>query len=88
MPTHQAAFDPIPPDLDLHALVEKTANFSWVDRMSLDEIYEMGIFEFEKLVTVQVIIGGRPLIIGGWEKYLPPWMFGDKWLIENIGKKR
>jgi hypothetical protein len=84
----QAQFDPIPPDLDLSALVEKTPNFDYVIRITSDQIQDLGLGEFEKLVLLHVVKGGRPLVIEGWHKNLPPWLFSPTWLEDNIGKKR
>jgi hypothetical protein len=81
-------FDPVPPDLDLSALVEKTQNFDYVVRISSDQIQELGLPEFEKLVLLHVIVGGKPLVIEGWNKSLPPWLFSPTWLEDNVGKKR
>lgn len=86
--THpQAKFDPIPPDLDLNTLVENTANFDYVSRISVAQIKELGIDEFEKVVLHHVIIGGKPLVVDGWGADLPPWLFSPTWLIENVGTK-
>jgi hypothetical protein len=88
-PIHpQAKFDPIPPDLDLGALVEKTPNFDFVIRISVDQIRDLGLEEFEKLVLLHVVIGGRPLVVEGWQADLPPWLFGASWLRDNVGGKR
>lgn len=84
----QAKFDPIPPDLDLSALVEKTPNFDYVVRIAADQIYELGLEQFEKLVLLHVIVGGKPLVVEGWNKSLPPWLFSQTWLEDNVGKKR
>ncbi|KAI9738513.1 MAG: hypothetical protein M1818_005410 [Claussenomyces sp. TS43310] len=84
----QAKFDPIPPDLDLSALVEKTPNFDYVIRISTDQITELGLTEFEKLVLLQVVIGGRPLVVEGWQSSLPPWLFSPTWLEDNVGAKQ
>jgi hypothetical protein len=84
----QAKFDPIPPDLDLSALVEKTSNFDYVIRISTDQIRDLGLYEFEKLVLLHVIIGGKPLVVEGWNRSLPPWLFSSTWLEDNMGKKR
>lgn len=80
-------FDPIPPDLDLAALVAKTPNFDWVERIKLADVISMGKIEFEKLVAIQVIHGGRPLIVEGWNAKLPPWLYSADWLKTNMGKK-
>lgn len=80
-------FDPIPPDLDLTALVNKTNNFDWVERIKLEDVKRMGWVEFEKLVAIQVIHGGRPLIVEGWGTDLPPWVYSADWLKTNMGKK-
>lgn len=84
----QAMFDPIPPDLDLSALVEKTPNFDYVIRISTDQIRELGLQEFEKLVLLHVIQGGKPLVVEGWESDLPPWLYSSTWMQDNLGKKR
>lgn len=87
--THpQAKFDPLPPDLDLSVLVEKTPNFDYVIRISVDQLHDLGLQEFEKLVLLHVIIGGRPLVVEGWQPELPPWLFSPTWLQDNVGKKR
>jgi hypothetical protein len=84
----QAKFDPIPPDLDLNALAEKTPNFDYVIRISTDQIRDLGLAEFEKLVLLHVIVGGKPLVVEGWNTSLPPWLFSSAWLQDNIGRKR
>jgi hypothetical protein len=84
----EAKFDPIPPDLDLSALVEKTPNFDYVVRIAADQIHELGLEQFEKLVLLHVIVGGKPLVVEGWNRSLPPWLFSQTWLVDNVGKKR
>lgn len=83
----QAKFDPVPPDLDLNALVEKTPNFDYVIRISVDQIEEIGIAEFEKLVLLHVIVGGKPLVVEDWQKLLAPWTFSAQWLSQEHGAK-
>lgn len=84
----QAKFDPIPPDLDLHSLVDRTPNFDWVVRISLSQIRRLGPTGFEKLVQLHVIEGGRPLVIEGWNKVLPSHLFSAKWLESTHDKKQ
>jgi hypothetical protein len=84
----QAKFDPIPPDLDLHALVDSSPNFDWVVRISTSQIRRLGTEGFEKLVQLHVIEGGRPLVIEGWSRVLPESLFSAKWLEETYNKKR
>lgn len=84
----QAKFDPIPPDLDLHELVDSSPNFDWVVRISISQIRRLGPSGFEKLVQLHVIEGGRPLVIEGWDKVLPQSIFGAKWLEQQYDKKR
>ncbi|KAF2161527.1 hypothetical protein M409DRAFT_58931 [Zasmidium cellare ATCC 36951] len=83
----RASFEPIAPDFDLKALVESTPNFSYVDRISCDMIDQQGMQAFEKLVTLHVIIGGKPLVIDGFEDRLDPWTFSPKWLRDNCGEQ-
>ncbi|EEH37070.2 JmjC domain-containing protein [Paracoccidioides lutzii Pb01] len=87
-PSHpRAAFEPISPDLDLAALVESTPNFEYVVRIHCDAIAEQGIENFEKLVLLHVILGGKPLVIEGYQDRLQKWIFGLQWLKDNHGTK-
>lgn len=91
MPTSlhpQAKFDPIPPDLDLNSLVERTPAFKWVQNVSRAQIRNLGPQEFEKLILIHVIIGGQPLVVNGWEQALPKWLFSADWLEKTYDKKR
>lgn len=83
----RASFEPIAPDFDLRELVENTENFQYVDRISVDTIAEQGIEQFERLVLLHVVIGGKPLVIDGYEDRLDPWIFTEKWLHDNHGDK-
>ena len=82
-----ASFDPISPDLDLATLVEETPNFEYVVRISCDMIDHQGLEAFEKLVLLHVIIGGRPLVVEGFQDRLDPWTFTPQWLRDNQGTK-
>ena len=82
-----ASFEPLPPDFDVRKLVEETDNFQYVDRISRETIEENGIDQFEKLVLLHVIIGGKPLVIDGFEEKLDPWTFQRRWLVDNHGDK-
>ena len=91
MPTSlhpQAKFDPIPPDLDLYGLVERCANFEWVLRISTHQIRNIGPEEFEKLVLLHVVNGGKPLVIEGWDEVLDTNLFNVDWLEKTYDKKR
>ena len=81
----RASFEPIPPDFDLKALVEETSHFQYVDRISCDMIDQQGIEAFDKLVLLHVIIGGKPLVIDGYDARLDEWTFSSKWLTDNHG---
>ncbi|KAL8695273.1 MAG: hypothetical protein Q9218_000171 [Villophora microphyllina] len=89
MPTarRSAAFDPISPDLDLDALVQQTPNFEYVTRISCDMIETQAYEQFEKLLLLHVIVGGKPLVIEGFHKRLDEWTFTSGWLQDNHGKK-
>ena len=82
-----AAFEPISPDFDLAALVESTPNFEYVVRIHCDMIDHQGIENFEKLVLLHVILGGKPLIIEGYEERLDRWTFAVQWLRDNCAQK-
>ncbi|KAF3766394.1 hypothetical protein M406DRAFT_290849 [Cryphonectria parasitica EP155] len=84
--THpQAKFDPIPPNLDLHAIVDRTPNFEFAQRIPASKIRKL---EFEKLVWYQVIKQGKPLVIEGWQGRLPKSLFSAQWLEATYNKKQ
>ncbi|KAK7512082.1 hypothetical protein IWZ03DRAFT_51303 [Phyllosticta citriasiana] len=83
----RATFEPIPPDFDVREVVENTENFEFVTSISVEEIQKQGIDQFEKLVLVYVVGGGRPLVIEGFDQILDPWTFTPGWLDSNCGKK-
>ncbi|KAF2809619.1 uncharacterized protein BDZ99DRAFT_520960 [Mytilinidion resinicola] len=83
----KASFEPIPPDFDLRTFVENADNFQYVDRISYEMISQQGIEKFEKLVLLHVIIGGKPLVIDGFDEVLDPWTFTPQWLRDNCGDK-
>lgn len=82
-----AAFDPIPPNLDLAALVEETENFEYVTRVSCNMIESQSMEAFEKLVLLHVILGGKPLVIEGFHHRMDEWTFTSQWLKDNCGSK-
>ena len=91
MPTSlhpQAKFDPIPPDLDLHHLVDSTNNFQWARRITVQQMQRLSPQDFENLVLQFVIKGGRPLVISGWDQLLPKNLFSVGWLEHAYDKKR
>ena len=83
----RAPFEPIPPDFDVRTFVGNANNFQYVDRISYEMIANNGIEAFEKLVLLHVIIGGKPLVIDGFEEVLDPWTFTPSWLRDNHGDK-
>lgn len=83
----RASFEPIPPDFDVRAFVESADNFSYVDRISYEMIKNNGTDQFEKLILLHVIIGGKPLVIDSFEEVLDPWTFTPSWLRDNQGDK-
>ncbi|KAH8811868.1 hypothetical protein F5884DRAFT_700693 [Xylogone sp. PMI_703] len=83
--THpQAQFVPIAPDLDIPNLVESCANFEYATRISIDELRDQSI---EKLVYQHVILGGKPLVIDGWETSLHSDLFSPTFLQQAYSKK-
>ncbi|CAI6338600.1 unnamed protein product [Periconia digitata] len=83
----RASFEPIPPDFDVRTFVETADNFRYADRISYETIATHGVEQFEKLVLLHVIIGGKPLVIDGFEEVLDPWTFTPSWLRDNHGDK-
>ena len=83
----RASFEPIPPDFDVRTFVENAENFQYVDRISCEMIAQQGMDQFEKLVLLHVIIGGKPLVIDGFDELLDPWTFTPQWIRDNHGDK-
>lgn len=83
----QAQFVPISPELDLNALVESTPNFDYVTRLPREMLDEHSIQSLEQLVLLHVVIGGKPLVIEGWEDRIDPYLFGPAWLQDTMDKK-
>jgi hypothetical protein len=50
-------------------------------------IDHQGIDAFEKLVLIHVILGGKPLVIEGYERRLDRWTYAVQWLRDNVGSK-
>jgi hypothetical protein len=82
-----AAFEPISPDFDVAALVETTPNFEYVVRIHCDMIDHQGLENFEKLVLLHVVLGGKPLVIEGYQDRLDRWTFTLQWLRDNCASK-
>ncbi|KAK5094698.1 hypothetical protein LTR70_003912 [Exophiala xenobiotica] len=80
-----AAFEPISPDFDLKTLVESTPSFEYAVRIHSDMIEHHGLASFERLVLMHVILGGKPLVIEGYESRLDRWIFAIQWLRDNCG---
>lgn len=78
---------PISPDLDLSALVENTPNFDYVTRLPRAMLEEHSNQSLEQLVLLHVVIGGKPLIIEGWENSIDPGLFGSAWLQSYLDKQ-
>ncbi len=83
----QAKFDPISPHLDLRSLVDEVPNLKWAQRVSRSQLRNLGPQEFEKLVLMHVITGGKPLVIEGLDGILPKWLFSTDWLEKQYDKK-
>jgi hypothetical protein len=84
----RAQFIPITPDLDLSDLVENTSNFDYVTRLPNEILKEHSIQSLEHLVLLHVVIGGKPLVIEGWDERLDSRLFGPEWLQDQLGKRR
>ncbi|KAH8899471.1 hypothetical protein GQ53DRAFT_677069 [Thozetella sp. PMI_491] len=84
----QAKFDPIPPDLDLDDLVDRTPNFEWVTRVSAASIRGLDPQDFEQLVQYHVVQAGKPLIIEHWNDRLPASLFSRDWIEATCDKKQ
>ncbi|KNG80452.1 JmjC domain protein [Aspergillus nomiae NRRL 13137] len=83
----RAAFEPISPDLDVADLVDSTPNFEYVARIHCDAIDANGLENFEKLVWLHVVLGGKPLVIEGFNQRLDNSIFSEKWLRSHYSMK-
>lgn len=90
MPTSlhpQAKFDPIPPDLDFHSLVESSPNLNWAVRVPLNKLMNLSQQDFERVVFKHVIAGGQPLVIEQCNAKLPTDLFSARWLQNTYNAK-
>lgn len=83
----QATFLPLPPELDVAKLIDATPNFEEVQRIPNEQIEAQGFEAFERLVLLHVVLQGKPLVIEGYQKHLPPRLFSSAWLRQNVGRK-
>lgn len=79
---------PIPPNLDLNDLVENNNNFDYVTRLPREILEEHSIQSLEQLVLVHVVVGGKPLVIEGWDSHIDEYLFSPKWLEHQMDKER
>jgi DNA-binding transcriptional regulator YbjK len=84
----QALFQPMTPFLTLDGVVEENDNFQYVDRVDFATIEAQGADALNKLVTLHVVMAGKPLVIENCHKKLPRHLFDHAWLDENLGNKR
>jgi hypothetical protein len=82
-----ASFVPISPELNLDALVKSAQNFQYVERIHYDSISRDGLEAFEKLVLRHVVLGGKPLVVEGFQDLLDQELFSTQWLKDNVGSK-
>ncbi|KAJ5907965.1 hypothetical protein N7495_000647 [Penicillium taxi] len=75
-----ATFDPFPPDLDIHTIVDQTPNFQLARRITCDAVDAESKEDFERLVLLWVVVCGQPLVIEGFQDRLDPKLFSEKWL--------
>lgn len=81
------AFEPLPPLLDIHQVVESTPNFEFAMRITCDTIDEFPLEDLEKLVLFQVVLSGRPLVIEGFHQRFDQGLFSEKWLRGKYSSK-
>lgn len=41
----------------------------------------------EQLVLLHVVVGGKPLVLEGWEEQIDPYLFSPEWLQKNLDKQ-
>ncbi|KAI9678151.1 MAG: hypothetical protein M1817_006096 [Caeruleum heppii] len=83
----KAQFLPISPRYNFDRLVEETPNFEFVTRISHQTIKDQDANAFEKLILLHVILGGKPLVIEGYQDELPKHLFSVGWLDQNEGRR-
>lgn len=81
------AFEPMPPGLDINAVVDSTPNFEFAMRITCDSVNQFPLADFEKLVLYQVVLSGKPLVIEGFQSHLDQELFSEKWLRERYSSK-
>ena len=79
----RAAFEPFPTHLNVKELVDTTDNFEFAARIPTEALDAYPREEFEKLVHLNVIMLGIPLVIEGFQAHLDKRLFSSKWLQRN-----
>lgn len=82
----QAQFVPISPDIDLATLVDSASNFDYITRLPKEMLKEHSAQSLEQLILLHVVIGGKPLVIEGWEDHMDPYLFSPEWLQSHMDK--
>lgn len=57
-------------------------------RVSRDQIRSLGQEQFEQIVLMHVVLGGKPLVVDGWNSALSKGLFSAEWLEQTYDKKR
>lgn len=83
----RSKFEPFPPHLDVAQLVESTPPFQFASRIACDAIDQYPPEDFQRLIFLNVVVLGLPLVIEGFEERLDKNLFSEKWLRQSCATK-
>src|SRR5271163_2955866 len=81
-------FTPIPPDLDIHALVRETTNFQWAPRED-SRLHSAPFHKLSQIVHSVTVDQGIPIVVDNWHLRHDwnPSLFSQEWLNRTHGKE-
>ncbi|KAJ6122532.1 hypothetical protein N7512_004997 [Penicillium capsulatum] len=83
----RSKFEPFPPHLDVAQVVESTPSFEFATRITCDAIDDSSPEDFQRLIYLNVVVLGLPLVIEGFQERLDKSLFSKDWLRETYATK-
>jgi len=81
-------FTPIPPEVDIHAIVRETPNFRWAPRED-SRLHSAPFHKLSQIVHSVTVDQGIPIVVDNWHLRHDwnPSLFSQEWLTRTHGKE-
>lgn len=83
----RSKFEPFPPHLNIAQVVDSTPSFQFASRITCDAIDQYPPEDFQRLVFLNVVVLGLPLVIEGFNERLNKNLFSETWLRQSCASK-